>query len=77
MTKLRLVPYRTLAKVAEQAGFKWVSREPSHNTFRNLTGKIVVIPDHRSQVIVRPLLHKILRDLGLSIEDYERTLGRL
>lgn len=30
----------------------------------------MVIPDHGSQVIVRPLLRKILRDLGLSVEAY-------
>ncbi len=37
-------------------------------------GRIVVIPDHGSQVIVRPLLRKILRDLGLSVEEYTRFL---
>ena len=58
----------------EAAGFEWVRREGSHNTFRNAEGKIVVLPDHGSQVIVRPLLHKILRDLGLSNEEYERLI---
>jgi hypothetical protein len=42
-----------------------------------LSGKIVVIPDHGSQVIIRPLLRKILRDLGLSPEDYTRHLNNL
>lgn len=28
-----------------------------------------MILDHGSQVIVRPLLRKILRDLGLSVEE--------
>ena len=58
MTKLRLVPYRELHKVAEAAGFHWVRREGSHNSFRNAAGRIVVIPDHGSHVIVRPLLRK-------------------
>ncbi len=77
MTRLRLVPYRELSKVAEAAGFHWVRREGSHNTFRNAEGRIVVIPDHGSQVIVRPLLRKILRDLGLSIEEYHNILEKL
>lgn len=46
MTRLRLVAYRELSKVAEAAGFHWVRREGSHNTFRNAEGRIVVIPDH-------------------------------
>jgi len=54
VTKLRLVAYRQLSKVAEAAGFRWVRREGSHNVFRNPEGRIVVIPDHGSQVIVRP-----------------------
>jgi predicted RNA binding protein YcfA (HicA-like mRNA interferase family) len=60
--------------VAEATGFRWVRREGSHNTFRNDEGQIVVIPDHGSQVIVRPLLRKLLRDMGLSIDDYHRFL---
>lgn len=77
MTKLRLVPYRELSKVAEAAGFQWVRREGSHNTFRNAEGRIVVIPDHGAQVTVRPLLRKILRDMGLSVEEYHRILEDL
>jgi len=74
LTRLRLVAYRELSKVAEVAGFRWIRREGSHNTFRNAEGRIVVIPDHGSQVIVRPLLRKILRDMGLSVEEYTRLL---
>ena len=77
MTKLRLVAYRQLSKVAEGAGFHWVRREGSHNVFRNAQGRIAVIPDHGSQVIVRPLLRKILRDMGLSVEEYDRLLDKV
>jgi predicted RNA binding protein YcfA (HicA-like mRNA interferase family) len=73
LTKLRLVDYRKLGKVAEAAGFQWVRRAGSHNSFRNAEGQIVVIPDHGSTVIVRPLL----RDMRLAIEDYHRILEEL
>ncbi len=77
MTRLRLAAYRDLSKVAEAAGFQWVRREGSHSVFRNVGGRIVVIPDHGSTVIVRPLLRKILRDMGLSEEEYHRILERV
>ncbi|MBI2909010.1 MAG: type II toxin-antitoxin system HicA family toxin [Chloroflexi bacterium] len=77
MTKLRLVAYRQLRKVAETTGFEWQRCEGSHNTFMNTDGRIVVIPDHGSQVIVRPLLRKILRDLGLDVGTYHRILDKL
>ncbi|HEY7062102.1 MAG TPA: type II toxin-antitoxin system HicA family toxin [Chloroflexota bacterium] len=77
MTRLRLVTYAQLCKVAGAAGFQWVRQKGSHSTFRNDEGRTVVIPDHGSQVIVRPLLRKILRDLGLSLDDYHSILDQL
>ena len=77
MSRLRLLPYRELRGVAEAAGFRWVRCVGSHNTFRAEDGRIVVIPDHGSRVIVRPLLRRILRDLGLTPEDYKRILENL
>jgi len=77
VSRLRLLPYRDLRTIAEASGFRWVRCEGSHNTFRNAEGRIVVIPDHGAQVIVRPLLRKILRDMGLSVEDYNRLLENL
>ena len=77
MTKLSLVTYRELSKVAELAGFHWARQVGSHNTFRDSEGHIVVIPDHGSHVIIRPLLRKILRDMGLTTEEYRQLLKRL
>jgi predicted RNA binding protein YcfA (HicA-like mRNA interferase family) len=77
MTRLRLVSYRELKKVVQAAGFRWIRCEGSHNVFRHDSGKIVVIPDHGTQIIVRPLLRKILRDLGLKPEEYHRLLDEL
>jgi predicted RNA binding protein YcfA (HicA-like mRNA interferase family) len=74
---LPLLPYRQLRLVAEAAGFHWVRREGSHNVFRHPNGKVVVIPDHGGQVIVRPLLRKILRDLGISLEQYHQLAKEL
>ena len=77
MTKLRLVSYKELRKIAEGVGFEWQHCQGSHNTFKNSQGRIVVIPNHGSQVIVRPLLRKILRDLGLSVDEYHKILDKL
>lgn len=77
MSRLRLLSYRDLRKIAEAAGFSWVRCVGSHNTFRNVSGHIVVIPDHGSQVIVRPLLRKIIRDLGVSVDEYNDIVDSL
>lgn len=77
MTRLRLAAYRELSQIAESAGYHWVRCVASHNTFRSAEGRIVVIPDHGSRPTVRLLLRKILRDLGLSVDEYHRLLDSL
>lgn len=76
MTQARLGRYRALARVAEAAGFGWVRRDGSHNTFKHADGRIVVIPDHGSRPIGRGLLTKMLRQLDLSVDEYHRLLDR-
>lgn len=77
MSRLRLVPFGTLAKVAEAKGFVRVRQEGSHTIFRDASGKIIVIPNHGSKVIVRPLLRKIIRDMGITLDEYESILKKL
>ncbi len=77
MTRLPLVPFRDLAKIAESLDFVRMRQKGSHVVFRRFDGRTTVIPDHGSADIDRPLLRSILRDLGLSINDYVRLLGEL
>jgi hypothetical protein len=39
--------------------------------------KLWRLPDHETQVIVRPLLRKILRDLGMKPGEYHHLLNKL
>ncbi len=77
MSRLKLVAYRDLARLAERQGFTWVRRVGSHNTFRSAEGQIIVLPDHGSQVIMRPLLRKIIREMGLTVDEYNRLIESL
>jgi predicted RNA binding protein YcfA (HicA-like mRNA interferase family) len=77
MSQLKLLPYRDLARVAELAGFSWKRCVGSHNTFQAQDGRIVVIPNHGHTEIVRPLLRKIIRDMGLTVADYNRLIDQL
>ena len=77
MTRLNLLPYRDLAKIDETAGFHWVRCRGTHNTFRSPDGRVVVIPDHSSQAVVPPLLRRIIRDLGLTVNEYDNLVESL
>jgi predicted RNA binding protein YcfA (HicA-like mRNA interferase family) len=77
VSHLKLLPFRDLAKIAALAGFHAARREGSHGTFRAADGRVIVIPDHGSQVIVRPLLRKIVRDMGLTVEEHNKLVESL
>jgi len=42
--------------------------------FRNAFGITVVLPDHGAKPLTRPLIRAILRELGLSLDEYHRLL---
>ena len=77
MSRLKLLSYRDLARIAEMAGFYWQRCRGSHNTFRSDDGRIVVIPNHGNRVVVRPLLRKIIRDMGLTVDEYNQLVEKL
>jgi predicted RNA binding protein YcfA (HicA-like mRNA interferase family) len=71
------VAYRDLVRIAEVVGFEWVRCRGSHNTFRAADGRVIVIPDHGQQVIVRSLLRKLIRDMGLTVDEYNHLVDSL
>ena len=77
MSRLKLLPYGDLAQVVQRAGFTWKRRRGSHNTFQSPDGRTIVIPDHGSQVVVWPLPRKIARDIGLTVEEYNRLVDSM
>ena len=77
MSRLKLLAYRELARLVERAGFLWKRRRGSHNVFQSADGRIVVIPDHGSAVIVRSLLREIVRDMGITVDEYNRLANEL
>jgi len=76
MTRLRLLPFKEISKLAKYKGFAEIRCVGSHHTFRDKSGKTVVIPDHGNQVIVRPLLRKILRDMEVTVDEYNEWMDK-
>ena len=74
MSGLRLVPFRQFRQLLEKSGFVWQRCKGSHNIFRRDDGRVIVLPNHGAQVIPRPLTRKILRDMNMDPEEYERLL---
>lgn len=59
-----------LAKVARKLGFAMLHRTGSHTVWKHEDGRTTTIPMHQNRDLSRGLVRKILKDMGLSVEDY-------
>ena len=63
-------------RVARRLGFRCTRQTGSHQRWIHPDGRAVTIPLHGGREIGPPLFHDILRQLGISVEDFQRTRDR-
>ena len=74
MTRLPRVSGTDVVRALERDGFSVVRRKGSHVFVRHADGRTTVVPPHASETIGLGLLSKILRDVALDQERFERLL---
>jgi len=62
---------RELQSIAGKLGFVRARQTGSHERWNHADGRAVTIPLHGGREIGPPLLFKILRQLGITLEDLE------
>ena len=67
---LRPVKAIKLIKMLARIGFFPVRQRGSHVILKHTDGRITVVPVHSGEEIGRGLLTRILKDVGLSREEY-------
>ncbi len=63
---------RQLQAVAARLGFQKTRTTGSHERWNQPDGRAVTIPIHGGREIGPPLFFKILRQLGVTLEEFER-----
>jgi predicted RNA binding protein YcfA (HicA-like mRNA interferase family) len=58
--------------VARILGFTRADQRGSHEQWEHPDGRIVVIPLHGGREIGPPLFFKIVKQLGISLEEFQR-----
>ena len=71
---LRPIKADRLIKVLAKAGFRPMRRRGSHVLLKRDDGRVTVVPVHRGEEIGRGLLSKILKDVGLTREEFLKLL---
>jgi len=61
-----------LQRVAARLGFEKARQTGSHERWRHQDGRATTIPIHGSRAIGPPLFYRILEQLGIDLETFER-----
>ncbi len=77
MNRLRIVDAKTLEKVVFSLGFERVRQKGSHIFYRHSDGRTTTIPHHGNRVLARPLLREILREIDITVDEYNRILDEI
>ena len=77
MSRLPTVDARTLERVLITLGFQRERQRGSHVFYRHPDGRFTTVPHHPGRDISRPLLAAILREIGVSREEFLKILAQL
>lgn len=71
MSKLTIISSKDMVKILEYLEFQEIRQKGSHKCFTHKDGRITVVPFH-GEVLGRGLIRKILNDIEISVDEYER-----
>jgi len=72
MTKLAIISPSDMERLLKHIGFERKRQLGSHVFFEHPDGRCTTVPFHQGEDLGRGLIRKILRDIELSPEDYEK-----
>jgi len=70
LSRVGPLPARKVVRALEALGFQVVRQKGSHAMLVHPDGRTTIVPIHPSQEIGPGLLRKIVRDAGVSMEDF-------
>ena len=77
MSRLKLIDAKTMEKLLLRLGFEKVRQKGSHAFYRHPDGRITTVPHHKAKVLARPLIREILREIEITVEDYNKRLKKV
>ena len=78
MPKLNLLPAKKMVKILKCLGFQNIRTKGSHYFFFNsTTNKTATVPVHGNEYLSIGILKEILRDIELSVEEYEKLRSKI
>ncbi len=70
MARLVPLPARRVLRALENLGFQIVRQKGGHVFLRHPDGRTTVVPVHPAEDIGRGILRKIIRDVGVDVDEF-------
>jgi predicted RNA binding protein YcfA (HicA-like mRNA interferase family) len=74
VSKLRLIDAKQMEKLLFAQGFARVRQKGSHAFYRHPDGRTTTLPHHKGRLLARPLIREILREIEITVEQYNDLL---
>ena len=71
MSKLSPAKHEDVIRILEKLGFKRIRQSGSHAVFHHSDGRWTTVPIHKGKDVAKGTLHKILKDAGISYEEFK------
>jgi predicted RNA binding protein YcfA (HicA-like mRNA interferase family) len=75
VSKLKLIDATRMEKILLAQGFVKVRQKGSHAFYRHPDGKTTTLPHHKGRLLARPLIREILREIDITVEQYNDLVG--
>jgi len=76
LSKLKLIDAKRMEKLLLRLGFEKVRQKGSHAFYKHPDGRVTTVPHHKGRVLARPLIREILREIEITVEDYNSFLEK-
>ena len=76
MSKLTIISSKDMVRILEILGFNEIRQKGSHKSFKHVDGRTTVIPFH-GEDLGRGLIRKVLKDIEISPDEYEKLRKRI
>lgn len=77
MSKLPLVDARTMEKILFHLGFEKTRQKGSHAFYRHSDRRTTTLPHHKGRMLARFLIREILREIEITVDDYNTYLNQI
>ncbi len=72
MAKPPILKPREVCRILEAMGFTLVRQRGSHMQYRHPEGRATTVPNHPGRDVSPILLRQIIRDIGMTLEEFLR-----